>query len=116
MKWDLTETNNDRKRKKPKKNGEGDVLVGWPFPRWQLIGSQTYIAPLYTLLATIDSPFPLKIMWTPKNTHLPWLKMMNVPQSHIIFCNFLLYVLFCFVIYTDTIQNPDAKILSNAGS
>ena len=30
---------------------------------WQLIGSQTYIAPLYTLLATTDSSFSLKIMW-----------------------------------------------------
>ena len=48
-------------KKKKKKNGEGDGF-GWVTPHWQLIGSQTYIAPLYTLLATTDSPFPLKIM------------------------------------------------------
>ena len=50
-----------KKKKKRKKNGEGDGF-GWVTPHWQLIGSQTYIAPLYTLLATTDSPFPLKIM------------------------------------------------------
>ena len=44
-----------------KKNGEGDGF-GWATPYWQLICIQTYIAPLYSLLATIDSPFPLKIM------------------------------------------------------
>ena len=46
---------------KKKKNGEGDGF-GWVTPYWQLICIQTYIAPLYTLLATIDSLFPLKIM------------------------------------------------------
>ena len=46
---------------KKKKNGEGDGF-GWVTPYSQLICIQTYIAPLYTLLATIDSPFPLKIM------------------------------------------------------
>ena len=48
-------------KKKKKKNGEGDGF-GWVTPHRQLIGSQAYIAPLYTLLATTDSPFPLKIM------------------------------------------------------
>ena len=73
--------------KKKEKNGEGDGF-GWVTPHWQLIGSQTYIATLYTLLATTDSPFPLKITWSPKNNHLPWLKMLNVPQSHLIFEQF----------------------------
>ena len=48
-------------KKKKKKNGAGDGF-GWVTPHWQLIGSQTYIAPLYTLLATTDSSFSLKIM------------------------------------------------------
>ena len=48
-------------KKKEKKNGEGDGF-GWVTPHWQLIGSQTYVAPIYTLLATADSPFPLKII------------------------------------------------------
>ena len=34
--------------KKKEKNGEGDGF-GWVTPHWQLIGSQAYIAPLYTL-------------------------------------------------------------------
>ena len=47
--------------KKKEKNGAGDGF-GWVTPNWQLIGSQTYIAPLYTLLATTDTSFSLKIM------------------------------------------------------
>ena len=31
-------------KKKEKKNGAGDGF-GWVTPHWQLIGSQTYIAP-----------------------------------------------------------------------
>ena len=33
-----------KKKKKEKKNGGGDGF-GWVTPHWQLIGSQTYIAP-----------------------------------------------------------------------
>ena len=47
--------------KKRKKNGAG-AGFGRVTAHWQLIGSQTYIAPLYTLLATTDSSFSLKIM------------------------------------------------------
>ena len=47
--------------KKKKKMVKG-VGFGWVTPHWQLIDSQAYIAPLYTLLATTDSPFPLKMM------------------------------------------------------
>ena len=70
-------------KKKKKKRWRGWFWLGDPSlaVNWQ---SNLY-SPLYTLLATTDSSFSLKIMWSPKNNHLPWLKMLNVPQSHLIF-------------------------------
>ena len=73
-------------KKKKKKRWRGWFWLGDPSlaVNWQ---SNLYSPPLYSVGNDWFS-FPLENHVISQNNHLPWLKMLNVPQSHLIFEQF----------------------------
>ena len=73
---------------------KGMFWLGDPFPHRQLIGSQTYVAPLYTL--------PLQNHVNSQKYSPPLAKDDECSPITPFFCNFLLCVLFCYLHRHDT--------------